>query len=108
MHPFGLRRKRFRRLLPAILFFLLTPFSTTLVGAGMHYNFTHNLPFFDGDNLARVYLTGLESPHAFLTGLPFSISLLTILMAHEMGHYLACVYYDVDASLPYFLPSPMP
>jgi membrane-associated protease RseP (regulator of RpoE activity) len=25
-----------------------------------------------------------------------------------MGHYLTCVYYGVDASLPYFLPSPMP
>ena len=27
-------------------------------------------------------------------------------MAHEFGHYLACRYYDVDASLPYFLPAP--
>ena len=29
-------------------------------------------------------------------------------MAHEMGHYLACVHYDVDATLPFFLPSPVP
>src|SRR6185437_2644223 len=32
----------------------------------------------------------------------------TILMAHEMGHYLACVWYNVDATLPFFLPSPIP
>jgi len=31
---------------------------------------------------------------------------LAILLAHEFGHYLACVYYRVDASLPYFLPAP--
>ena len=39
-------------------------------------------------------------------GLPFSLTLLTILLAHETGHYLACLYYGVDASLPYFLPAP--
>ncbi len=74
----------------------------------MQYNFSHNLPFFDADHWTRVYLTGLASPSAFLSGFPFSITLLTILMAHEMGHYLACMYYGVDATLPFFLPSPMP
>jgi len=34
------------------------------------------------------------------------VGLLTILLAHESGHYLACLYYGVDASLPYFLPAP--
>jgi membrane-associated protease RseP (regulator of RpoE activity) len=29
-------------------------------------------------------------------------------MAHELGHYLACVYYRVDATLPFFLPAPTP
>ena len=29
-------------------------------------------------------------------------------MAHELGHYLACVYYEVDATLPFFLPAPTP
>ncbi|HEX9189360.1 MAG TPA: site-2 protease family protein, partial [Vicinamibacteria bacterium] len=32
--------------------------------------------------------------------------LLSILVAHEMGHYLACRYYGVDATLPQFIPSP--
>jgi membrane-associated protease RseP (regulator of RpoE activity) len=41
-----------------------------------------------------------------LHGLPFSLTLLTILMAHEMGHYLTARYYRVDVSLPYFLPAP--
>lgn len=40
------------------------------------------------------------------TGLKFSVSLLFILTAHEAGHYLACRFYGVRATLPYFLPSP--
>ncbi len=39
-------------------------------------------------------------------GLKFSVSLLFILAAHEAGHYLACRFYKVRASLPYFLPAP--
>ena len=97
-----------RRLWLHILLLLATLFSTTLVGAGMQYNFSHNLPFFDADHWSRVYFTGLASPGAFLSGFPFSVTLLTILMAHEMGHYMACMYYGVDATLPFFLPSPMP
>jgi membrane-associated protease RseP (regulator of RpoE activity) len=41
-------------------------------------------------------------------GLWYSVALLAILGAHEMGHYLACVYYKVNASLPFFLPVPPP
>lgn len=39
-------------------------------------------------------------------GLIFSISLLAILFSHEMGHYLACRYYGVNATLPFFIPAP--
>ena len=39
-----------------------------------------------------------------LEALAYSASVLAILGAHEMGHYLACRRYDVDATLPYFLP----
>jgi len=40
------------------------------------------------------------------TGWPFALSMLGILLAHEMGHYIACRYYKVPATLPYFLPAP--
>jgi hypothetical protein len=39
-------------------------------------------------------------------GLSFSISLLFILMCHEMGHYIMCRRYRVDATLPFFIPTP--
>jgi membrane-associated protease RseP (regulator of RpoE activity) len=86
---------------------LATMFTTTLVGARMQYNFSHNLPFFDLGRDLDIF-AGLRSPRLFLAGLPFSLTLLTILMAHELGHYLACVYYEVDATLPFFLPAPTP
>ena len=41
-------------------------------------------------------------------GLWYSLTMLAILGAHELGHYLACRYYRVSASLPYFLPIPFP
>lgn len=45
-------------------------------------------------------------PHVLGQGIAFSASLLAILFSHEMGHYLACRYYKVDATLPYFIPAP--
>jgi membrane-associated protease RseP (regulator of RpoE activity) len=42
-----------------------------------------------------------------LGGWAYSITVLGILGCHEFGHYFACRYYDVDASLPYFLPGPL-
>jgi membrane-associated protease RseP (regulator of RpoE activity) len=88
------------------LLFLLTLASTTIVGARMQYNFERNLPAFDLERDLAAFLTFWQHPLFLLGGLPFSLTLLTILLAHEFGHYLACVYYRVDASLPYFLPAP--
>ncbi|KXK06550.1 MAG: peptidase M50 [Acidobacteria bacterium OLB17] len=39
-------------------------------------------------------------------GLEFSLSLLFILVSHEMGHYVACRIYKVDSTLPFFIPTP--
>jgi len=49
---------------------------------------------------------GLAEPHLIVQGVTFSASLLAILFSHEMGHYLACRYYKVSATLPYFIPAP--
>ncbi len=39
-------------------------------------------------------------------GLLFTFTLLTILAAHELGHYFACRYYGIRATLPFFIPAP--
>ena len=41
------------------------------------------------------------------TGLPFAVSMMGILFAHEMGHYIACRYYKVPATFPFFIPAPL-
>ena len=48
----------------------------------------------------------ISNPSLLKSGLIFSTALLTILTAHEMGHYLACRYYGVRATLPFFIPAP--
>ena len=47
-----------------------------------------------------------DHPRVIAEGAKFSASLLAILFSHEMGHYLACRYYKVDATFPYFIPAP--
>jgi membrane-associated protease RseP (regulator of RpoE activity) len=86
--------------------FLLTFFTTTLVGSRLLDNFRANRPAFDLEADFQALGRILAQPVLLLDGLPFSITLLAILLAHELGHYLACRYYGVNASLPYFLPAP--
>lgn len=45
-------------------------------------------------------------PYVLDYGLKFTLSLLFILTCHEMGHYIACRIYRVDATLPFFIPTP--
>ena len=42
-----------------------------------------------------------------LSGWPFALSMMGILFAHEMGHYIMCRYYKVPATLPFFIPAPL-
>ncbi len=49
----------------------------------------------------------VANPALFLRGLPFAATLVTILLVHELGHYLTCLRHRVSASLPYFLPAPL-
>jgi membrane-associated protease RseP (regulator of RpoE activity) len=49
-------------------------------------------------------LEDLQPAAALTRGLIYATCLLSILGAHEMGHYLACRYYGIRATLPYFIP----
>ncbi len=42
----------------------------------------------------------------FHYGLPYSLSILSILAAHEFGHYFAALYHRVNVTLPFFIPVP--
>lgn len=56
--------------------------------------------------ISEYVLFATAHPTVLAQGLAFAVSLLTILTAHEMGHYLACRYYGVNATLPFFIPAP--
>ncbi len=59
---------------------------------------------------ATTTLAGAQSKATLLqsiaSGLPFSLSIMTILLSHEMGHYLTARHFRVKATLPYFIPFP--
>ena len=82
-----------------LLLFALTVVSTTIVGATWYASF---LDDFRGS-------TALPMPFAALLvrGFWYSGTILAILGCHELGHYFACRYYNVDASLPFFIPVPI-
>ncbi|HEX6272108.1 MAG TPA: site-2 protease family protein, partial [Polyangiaceae bacterium] len=48
----------------------------------------------------------LFDPRFLVTGWPFAVPLLAILLTHEFGHYFAARRHGVPASLPYFIPMP--
>src|SRR3954470_24303665 len=87
-----------------ILLLAATFFTTLTVGAKFEYNFLHHQPLIDDHFFPIVSL--FQQPSNFLLGIPFALSLMGILLAHEMGHYLYCRKYRVLATLPYFLPAP--
>jgi membrane-associated protease RseP (regulator of RpoE activity) len=82
-----------------VLLLLLTVASTTIVGTSSYLAFVSDY---------ATGVRGLSMPIVplLIRGLWYSATILAILGCHEMGHYLACRYYDVDASRPYFLPFP--
>lgn len=89
-----------------VVLLLLTLLTTTVMGARLAQNFHLNRPAFELEQDMTALAALWDQPWRLAQGLPFSLTLLGILLAHELGHYLACLYYRVDASLPYFLPAP--
>ena len=88
------------------LLLFLTFLTTLIVGVHIALNYEHNFPAFDWD-ISRAFFAGiLYNPATLKLGIPFSLTLLSILLAHEMGHYFTCRYYGIQASYPYFIPAP--
>lgn len=90
-----------------ILLFVLTFITCTVFGFALFQSFSANRPL-DLDLIWKGYGLLFRGDGSVLSGIRFSIPLLTILLAHEFGHYAACKHWNVKASLPYFLPSPAP
>lgn len=48
----------------------------------------------------------LANPEKMQSGFVFALTLMSILLAHEMGHYITARIHGVDQSLPFFIPAP--
>jgi membrane-associated protease RseP (regulator of RpoE activity) len=97
-----------RRILIHTLLFLITAVTTTLTGASWVVRVTDNSPldWLIGPPLAVIRETLAGNLLPLTQGLIFTSTLLVILAAHEFGHYFACRYYGIRATLPFFLPAP--
>jgi len=100
-------RKRWYNSLPFHLgLFLLTVLTTLIVGAHIELNYAQNLPVFDWDVSLAFFRELWRQPELLVLGVPFSSTLLGILLAHELGHYLTCRHHGIHATYPYFIPAP--
>ena len=84
------------RIIVNIILFIITLFSIMLMGVDIP-------PGVVADGSGTI-------PYLFLhifSGWPFALSMMGILFAHEMGHYVMCRYYKVPATLPFFIPAPL-
>ena len=93
--PGVLPQKSDSRVWVNVLLYVLTILATLFVGA----TWSDQAPA-DADLLWLI-------SHLWI-GWPFALSLMAILTAHEFGHYFAARRYKVPASLPYFIPMPLP
>lgn len=88
-----------------IILFILTVFSIFTVGIswGLNYKFADMVK----ENSALTFNIRLlyDSDVLFLSFL-YTAVLILILLGHEFGHYLSCRYYNIQATLPYFIPAP--
>ncbi len=71
-----------------LFLFILTLFSTLIAGA------------------MQTGVDLLKEPEKIYKGLPFALTLITILLSHELAHYFISRKHKVKATLPYFIPAP--
>jgi len=103
--PVEPRRNPLSSLLLAAVLFLATLGTTLAVGTQFAHAFARNEAVSLND-YPRVLAALLTAPRLLLPGLGFAVTLMTILLAHELGHWFACRRHRIRATLPYFIPAP--
>jgi membrane-associated protease RseP (regulator of RpoE activity) len=100
-----LRRPSLKSLILAVALFLLT--LCTCLAAGTQFAIAYaNNQAASLDEFLRAFTLFYKDPSALLAGLPFAATLLTILLAHELGHFFACRHHHIHSTYPFFVPFP--
>ena len=89
----------------ACILFLLT-LCTCLVAGTQFANAYAQNEAFSFDEFLRSFTLFYKHPLGLAAGLPFALTLLTILLTHELGHFFACRYHHIRATYPFFVPFP--
>lgn len=87
-----------------VLLFLLTVFTTLFWGA---YSMTLHEATATAVAPMEFARNVLAHPALLYKGISYAATIMLVLLSHEMGHYLACCYYGINATLPFFLPAPI-
>ncbi len=87
------------------MLFFLTLITCLLAGTHFAIAYAHNQAA-SLDTFFQTFVLAYHHPAALLAGLPFAITLMGILLAHELGHYFACRYHHIRSSYPMFIPAP--
>src|ERR1700751_3490590 len=88
-----------------VLLLLLTFVTTTTFGYALTASFASRRPLTDVF-AESAYQRLFFGDHFIWSGAMYSIPVLLILISHELGHFFACRRWQVEATLPFFLPSP--
>ncbi len=92
-------------LIVACVLFLLTLCTCLLAGTQFANAYARNAAF-SSDEFLRSFTLFYKNPLGLAAGLPFALTLLTILLTHELGHFFACRYHHIRATYPFFVPFP--
>ena len=94
-----------RSLIFASGLFLLTLLTSLIAGTHFAAAYAHNQAA-SIDAFFQTFRLVYRNPPALLAGLPFALTLLFILLVHELGHYFACRHHHIHTSYPFFVPAP--
>ncbi|MBN2398816.1 MAG: site-2 protease family protein [Candidatus Aminicenantes bacterium] len=85
-----------------VALFSVTLFFTLIIG--VQYHISYHAISLPANSVFFAFLW--RHPAAWLWGLSYSFSLLAILLVHELGHFFACRFHHIEATLPFFIPAP--
>jgi len=94
-----------KKLWLAILLFVITFLTCLAAGRQFAISFANGQAASVDEFVVSLKLL-YKDPTALVSGFPFAVSLMFILLAHELGHYFACKHHRIRASYPYFIPAP--
>jgi membrane-associated protease RseP (regulator of RpoE activity) len=94
-----------KSLVLASALFLLTLCTCLVAGTQFAVAYAHNEAV-SFDEFVRAFTLLYRHPTALSGGLPFALTLLVILLMHELAHYFACRHHHIHSSYPFFIPFP--